>query len=156
MWRWHAVEEVEHKGVAYDTWLHATRDWSGWKAWKVRSLTMLLVTARFFKNRWADTIELLAQDGITGWKARWGLVKYLTVSPGVVRRIFPAWLSLSSRVSTRGTMTTASSRKWKANSKPHCCLRVINLSPEKPRYRLRGAGAFSVRCRRPQAARGSA
>ena len=93
MWRWHAVEEVEHKGVAYDTWLHATRDWSGWKAWKVRSLTMLLVTARFFKNRWADTIELLAQDGITGWKARWGLFKYLTVSPGVVRRIFPAWLS---------------------------------------------------------------
>ena len=33
------------------------------------------------------------QDGITGWKARWGLFKYLTVSPGVVRRIFPAWLA---------------------------------------------------------------
>ena len=27
LWRWHAVEELEHKGVAYDTWLHATRDW---------------------------------------------------------------------------------------------------------------------------------
>jgi predicted metal-dependent hydrolase len=27
LWRWHAVEEIEHKGVAYDTWLHATRDW---------------------------------------------------------------------------------------------------------------------------------
>ena len=93
MWRWHAVEEVEHKGVAYDTWLHATRDWSGWKAWKVRSLTMLIVTGRFFKNRWADTIDLLAQDGITGWKARWGLFKYLAVSPGVVRRIFPPWLA---------------------------------------------------------------
>ncbi len=25
LWRWHAVEEIEHKGVAYDTWLHATR-----------------------------------------------------------------------------------------------------------------------------------
>ena len=22
LWRWHAVEEIEHKGVAYDTWLH--------------------------------------------------------------------------------------------------------------------------------------
>ena len=92
MWRWHAVEEVEHKGVAYDTWLHATRDWSAWKKWKVRSLTMLLVTGRFFKNRWIDSLELLAQDGITGWRARWGLFRYLAWSPGVVRRIFPAWL----------------------------------------------------------------
>ncbi len=25
LWRWHACEEIEHKGVAYDTWLHATR-----------------------------------------------------------------------------------------------------------------------------------
>jgi predicted metal-dependent hydrolase len=27
MWRWHAIEEIEHQGVAYDTWRHATRDW---------------------------------------------------------------------------------------------------------------------------------
>ena len=93
MWRWHAIEEIEHKGVAYDTWLHATREWSGWQRWKVRSLIMLSVTVRFFRNRWVDSINLLAQDGITGWKARWGLFKYLTVSPGVVRRIFPAWLA---------------------------------------------------------------
>ena len=93
MWRWHAAEEIEHKGVAYDTWLHATRDWSGWQRWKVRSLVMLSVTARFFKHRWTDSLELLKQDGITGWKAKWGLFNYLTVSPGVVRRIFPAWLA---------------------------------------------------------------
>lgn len=93
MWQWHAIEEIEHKGVAYDTWVHATRDWSAWKRWKVRSLVMISVTGRFFKNRWVDSINLLAQDGITGWKARWGLFKYLTVSPGVVRRIFPAWLA---------------------------------------------------------------
>lgn len=93
MWRWHAVEEVEHKGVAFDTWLHATKDWTAWRKWKLRSIIMLTVTGRFFKNRWTDSINLLAQDGITGWKARWGLLKYLTVSPGVVRQIFPAWLS---------------------------------------------------------------
>ncbi|MHA6318068.1 metal-dependent hydrolase [Altererythrobacter sp. CAU 1778] len=93
MWRWHAVEEIEHKGVAYDTWNHATKDWTAWRRWRVRSLVMLLVTGRFFKNRWIDTISLLAQDGINGWKARWGLFKYLTVTPGVVRRIFPSWLA---------------------------------------------------------------
>ncbi|MGE5953210.1 MAG: metal-dependent hydrolase [Qipengyuania vulgaris] len=93
MWEWHSIEEIEHKGVAFDTWNHATKDWSKWRRYKVRSIMMLLVTARFFKHRWEDTLELLEQDGITGWKAKWGLLKYLTVKPGVVRRIFPAWLA---------------------------------------------------------------
>lgn len=93
MWRWHAVEEIEHKGVAYDTFEHATRDWTPFRRWMRRSVVMLIVTRRFLVNRWIDSIDLLAQDGITGWKARWGLFKYLTVTPGVLRRIFPAWLS---------------------------------------------------------------
>ena len=93
MWRWHAVEEIEHKGVAYDTFEHATRDWTPFRRWMRRSVVMLIVTRRFLTNRWIDSIDLLAQDGITGWKARWGLFKYLTVTPGVLRRIFPAWLS---------------------------------------------------------------
>lgn len=93
MWEWHSIEEIEHKGVAFDTWNHATRDWTNWKRWKVRNLMMLVVTTRFFRNRWEDSMELLAQDGITGWNAKWGLFKYLTMTPGVVRRIFPAWLA---------------------------------------------------------------
>ncbi len=93
MWEWHAAEEIEHKGVAYDTWNHATQNWSNWKSWKVRSLMMLIVTGRFFGNRWQDSLELLAQDGITGWRAKWGLFTYLAWKPGVVRRIFPAWLA---------------------------------------------------------------
>ena len=93
MWEWHAIEEIEHKGVAYDTWNHATRDWSKAKRYKLRTIMMLLVTYHFFRNRWTDSLELLAQDGITGWKAKWGMLKYLVISPGVVRRIFPAWLA---------------------------------------------------------------
>ena len=93
MWRWHAVEEIEHKGVAFDTWNHATRDWSAWRRWRVRNLVMLIVTARFLKNRWIDTLMLLEQDGITGWKARWGLFKYLAVTPGIIRRLALPWLS---------------------------------------------------------------
>ncbi|NNM78316.1 metal-dependent hydrolase [Sphingomonas sp. ID1715] len=93
MWKWHAIEEIEHKGVAYDTWLHATRDWSRWKRWKVKSIMMLLVSYRFWTKRWTGSMELLRQDGITGWKARFGLLRHLFVSPGLIRRALPAWLS---------------------------------------------------------------
>ncbi|WP_394731143.1 metal-dependent hydrolase [Altererythrobacter sp. GH1-8] len=93
LWKWHSAEEIEHKGVAYDTWLHATRDWSRFKRWKVKSLMMMLVTVRFIKHRSEDTMDLLRQDGLTGWKWRLALAKYLLVSPGFLRRIVPGWLA---------------------------------------------------------------
>ncbi len=91
LWRWHAVEEIEHKGVAYDTWLHATGGWSRWKRWKIKSLLMLVTTRNFVRHRFQDASQLLAQDGIDGWKARMRLAWYLVGSPGILRRIFPAW-----------------------------------------------------------------
>lgn len=93
MWRWHAAEEIEHKGVAYDTWLHATKDWTRYRRWKLKSIMMLIVTTNFIRNRWEDTLELLAQDGLTGWKMKAKLAWYLVGTPGVLRRILPAWLS---------------------------------------------------------------
>jgi len=91
LWRWHAVEELEHKGVAYDTWLHATKHWSRWQRWKVKSLLMLVITKNFIANRWRDARDLLAQDGIAGWSARMRLAWYLAGNPGILRRVFPAW-----------------------------------------------------------------
>ena len=93
MWRWHAMEEIEHKGVAFDTYLHATRDWSRWKRWKLKSLMMLLITYNFIKNRWTDTLDLLAQDGLTGWKVKASLAWYLVGTPGVLRKIAPHWVA---------------------------------------------------------------
>ena len=91
LWRWHAVEEIEHKGVAYDTWLHATRHWSRWRRWKVKSLLMLVISRRFVKHRFRDASGLLAQDGLTGWRAKSRLAWYLVGKPGILRRVFPAW-----------------------------------------------------------------
>ena len=91
LWHWHAVEELEHKGVAYDTWLHATRGWGRWKRWKVKSLLMLVISKRFVMHRFRDAAELLAQDGITGWRAKALLLWYLVGKPGILRRVFPAW-----------------------------------------------------------------
>jgi predicted metal-dependent hydrolase len=93
LWRWHAVEEIEHKAVAFDTLLHVTAGWSIWRRWALRSMVMADVTVRFLHNRFVDALELLAQDGITGWRACWRLLRYLAITPGIVRRIVPAWLS---------------------------------------------------------------
>jgi predicted metal-dependent hydrolase len=92
LWRWHAVEEIEHKGVAYDTWLWATRDWLRYKRWKVKAKVMLLVTRNFLVDRTAGSLELMRQDGVTGLKAWWLLMTYLWVRPGMFRKIAGAWL----------------------------------------------------------------
>jgi len=92
LWRWHAVEEIEHKGVAYDTWLWATRDWPRYKRWKVKAKVMLLVTRNFLVDRTAGSLELMRQDGVTGLKAWWLLLTYLWVRPAMFRKIAGAWL----------------------------------------------------------------
>ena len=91
MWRWHAIEEIEHKGVAYDTWLYATRHWPRFKRWKVKSKVMLLATRNFTVDRTLGTIELLRQDGITGARAWAGLLWFMWARPGMMRKIFSAW-----------------------------------------------------------------
>jgi uncharacterized protein len=92
LWRWHAVEEIEHKGVAYDTWLAATKDWSRWKRWKIKSLMMLLVTRNFIVHRTEGAMELLRQDGLTGWRVFLRLQWALWGSPGIFRKVAGGWL----------------------------------------------------------------
>jgi hypothetical protein len=91
LWRWHAVEEIEHKGVAYDTWLWATRDWTRWKRWKLKARVMLYVTRNFLVDRTAGALELMRQDGVTGIRAWALLLWYLWVRPGMFRKIAGAW-----------------------------------------------------------------
>lgn len=92
LWRWHALEEIEHKGVAYDTWLYATRDWSRWQRWKVKALMMLIITRNFWTNRYNDTLDLLAQDGFTGFRTKMRVLRFLLAKPGVARKIIVPWI----------------------------------------------------------------
>jgi uncharacterized protein len=92
LWRWHSCEEIEHKGVAYDTWLYATRDWLRWKRWKVKAKVMLYVTRNFLVDRTAGALELMRQDGVTGLNAWARLLWYLWVRPAMFRKIAGAWL----------------------------------------------------------------
>ncbi|MCB2074056.1 MAG: metal-dependent hydrolase [Novosphingobium sp.] len=91
LWRWHATEEIEHKGLVFDIWLHVTRDWSDFKRWKTRALVALLITRKYFGNRIRDALDLMAQDGITGWRGKWKLYSFLWLKPGMMRRMFLEW-----------------------------------------------------------------
>ncbi len=92
LWRWHACEEIEHKGVAYDTWLHGTRHWPRSKRWKVKAKVMLFITRNFVVDRTAGALELMRQDGLEGPRAWARLLWYLWVHPGMFRKIAGAWL----------------------------------------------------------------
>ncbi|PJG47495.1 hypothetical protein CAF53_04005 [Sphingobium sp. LB126] len=93
LWRWHAVEEIEHKGVAHDTWVHATRGWHPFRRWWLRSLMMLIVTRHFVHHRARGMMILMRQDGITGVRAWGGLLRYALVRPGILRRVVLPWLA---------------------------------------------------------------
>jgi predicted metal-dependent hydrolase len=93
LWRWHSIEEIEHKGVAYDTWLHATRGWPRFKRWSVKTRVMLYVTRNFVVDRAHGALDLLRQDGIEGPKAWARLFWYGFVRPGMMRKILGAWFA---------------------------------------------------------------
>jgi predicted metal-dependent hydrolase len=91
LWRWHACEEIEHKGVAYDTWLHATRAWPRTKRWKVKAKVMLFITRNFVVDRTAGALELMRQDRVEGLRAWSRFLWYVWVRPGMFRKIAGAW-----------------------------------------------------------------
>lgn len=93
MWEWHCMEEIEHKSVVYDTWLHVTRDWSPIRRWLARSHMMLIVTRNFLVDRRAGISELLRQDGQRTFGNWCRLAWYLMVDPGIMRGLTGPWLS---------------------------------------------------------------
>lgn len=94
LWRWHAIEEVEHKAVAFDTFMIAAgRRHSAPRRWHMRVWTMVVSTFLLFSVVSGNMRDLLRQDGVAGWRAWRGIVRLLWVRPGLLRQILPAYLS---------------------------------------------------------------
>ncbi|MGV8955489.1 MAG: metal-dependent hydrolase [Cypionkella sp.] len=93
LWRWHAIEEIEHKSVAYDTFLVATRRMSGFGRWQLRVWTMVVATGLLFNVVGQNMSDLLRQDGIKGRKAAFGAMNLLWNKPGLLRQIFGQYMS---------------------------------------------------------------
>lgn len=88
---WHGIEEIEHKAVAFDVWMWATRDWSAARRWATRSAMITAVSISFFINRTRGQVELLRQDGIGWTQALPQMLRYGFGKGGIGRRILRPW-----------------------------------------------------------------
>ncbi|HEY1224342.1 MAG TPA: metal-dependent hydrolase [Brevundimonas sp.] len=93
LWRWHSIEEIEHKAVAYDVLMHALRDLTPAKRWAFRRRAMFMTTLLFTRTVRRTARMLLKQDGITGLNARWKLFQWLWLKPGLYRLIARDYLA---------------------------------------------------------------
>ena len=90
LWQWHAIEEIEHKAVAFDTYLHATRTMSPFRRWLKRSTVMCVTTIRFHYVIFRNIADLLRQDGRNDLATWRGLLAYLYGRPGPLRLLLGA------------------------------------------------------------------
>lgn len=91
LWRWHALEETEHKAVAFDVWKTVTKP--GLLNYLTRCAALVTATTMFFSLVVRYHRQLVAADPVAraekrgGWKAFW----FALGTPGALRRAIPAW-----------------------------------------------------------------
>lgn len=86
LWRWHAMEETEHKAVAYDVFMEVTKDWKPLRRYLVRCRAMALVTLMFTRNITLYAARLLEADGYSRKAALKAVRRFVWGDPGVFRR----------------------------------------------------------------------
>lgn len=80
LWRWHAVEENEHKAVAHDLFVAAGG------SWLERVLAMGLATVIFWAKVGEQQVRMMRAAGLAGSPSAWaGLARFLFVTPGNLR-----------------------------------------------------------------------
>lgn len=91
LWRWHAVEETEHKAVAFDVYRQVTQ--ANLRSYFLRCGVLFTVTFHFFFDAFRFHRWLLLRDGEQwNWRGWCRFFNYAFGRVGILRRIVPAWL----------------------------------------------------------------
>jgi len=86
MWRWHAIEELEHKAVAFDTYIAA-----GGSRRVLRNM-LRVETWQLFRHVFAGMRMMLKADGLQLRLAVWWRgVQWLFGRSGILRSVIPDW-----------------------------------------------------------------
>ena len=87
LWYWHALEETEHKAVAFDVYEAVGGHL------KMRRRALLLATYFILKDTFRGIFIMLKQDGQLMKIKTWiDAINFLFIKPGILRRAFIPWL----------------------------------------------------------------
>jgi hypothetical protein len=88
LWLWHGIEETEHKAVAFDVFIAVGG------TVRERRQALLMNTFFFFRDTFRNLCIMLKHDGQLWSLHEWlSGFKYLFIKPGILRRVFWAYLA---------------------------------------------------------------
>lgn len=94
LWRWHAMEEIEHKAVAFDTFAAVTRHWPRAACYAFRARAMIEATRVIASAVAGNMDDLFAQDRLPRWRTWARALHYFFGRHGVLTsmaRGYCAW-----------------------------------------------------------------
>lgn len=92
LWRWHAMEEIEHKAVAFDVFAWVSRSWPRHRRYAFRVRAMVEATRVLLSVVARNMADLFRQDGLSQLNAWRRALGYFFGIRGVLTCMVPGYL----------------------------------------------------------------
>lgn len=92
LWRWHAMEEIEHKAIAFDVFASISRSWPRHRRYTFRARAMLEATKVLLLVVARNMNDLFEQDNLPRISAWMRSLRYLFGVRGVLTYMIPGYL----------------------------------------------------------------